>query len=97
LPAIPKRITDARRRRLEDERIIWIYFTPYGNPRKMLDVTVSIFPDENPQGQAIWNVWHRHGSKSAFMKYHNKTWKMLRNFESEENSYPLFKESDFDD
>ena len=97
LPAIPKRITDARRRRLEDERIIWIYFTPYGNPRKMLDVTVSIFPDENPQGQAIWNVWHRHGSKSAFIKYHNKTWKMLRNFESEENCYPLFKESDFDD
>jgi hypothetical protein len=97
LPAIPKRITDARRRRLEDERIIWIYFTPYGNPRKMLDVTVSIFPDENPQGQAIWNVWHRHGSKSAFIKYHNKTWKMLRNFESEENCLPLFKESDFDD
>ena len=97
LPAIPNRITDAKRRQLEDERIIWVYFTPHGNPRKMLDITVEIFPDENPQGKAVWNVWHRHGSKSAFIKYHNKTWKMLRNFESEENCYPLFKESDFDD
>lgn len=81
----------------QSERAISVYFTPVGNPRKMLDVTVVLVPDQNPSGQAGWNVWRGHGSKKAFIEYHNKIWKRVRAFETNPNScLPLLKEEDFD-
>ncbi len=59
---------------LEFERAIRVRFTPRGNARKVLDITVVFVPDENPAGQAGWNVWAHHSSKQDFLKCHNETW-----------------------
>lgn len=95
-PAVPDRMLKEKRAQLRWTRYIRLFFTPHGNPRKMLDVTVVMVPDENPQGQVVWNIWHPHGSKSEFIKHHNKMWKWVRKMEPEEKCLPLFKESDFD-
>jgi len=64
----------------------------------MLDITVVLIPDGNPDNQAQWNIWHQHGSKEAFIKWHNKTWKMVRAFETDPNQLlPLLKLEDFDE
>ena len=79
------------------ERSIHINFTPVGNPRKMLDVTVVFMPDKNPGGQTGWNVWHRCGSKKAFIEQFNVTWSKNRTWSSNPNACPpILKEEDFD-
>ena len=82
----------------EAERVHTLSFVPYGNPRKMLDITVLIIPDGKPDNQAKWNIWHQHGSKEAFINCHNKTWKKVRAFETDPNQLlPFLKLEDFDE
>ncbi|MBQ6552207.1 MAG: hypothetical protein IJL83_01105 [Clostridia bacterium] len=50
-----------------------VSFTPEGNKRKVLDITVHFIPLKNPEGQCAWCVWRYHGSKRAFIENHNKT------------------------
>lgn len=93
LPKAPDRAPIMKQK----ERSIYINFTPVGNSRKMLDITVVFVPDQNPLGQTGWNVWHAHGSKKAFIEYHNKIWKRVRAVETNPDScLPLLKEEDFD-
>ena len=93
LPKAPDRAPIMKQK----ERSIYINFTPVGNPRKMLDITVAFVPDQNPLGQTGWNIWHAHGSKKAFIEYHNKIWKRVRAIETNPDScLPLLKEEDFD-
>ena len=76
---IPPKVDDnlpvIKQRRIESERSIKVRFIPHGNPRKVLDITVALVPDKNIQGQTVWNVWHRFGSKSAYIEERNKTWR----------------------
>ena len=79
------------------ERRIGLEFIPRGDPRKALDITVSVVPDHSPEGQILWNVWKPWGSKGAFIDYHNKIWKRVRVFEADESQcLPILKEDDFD-
>ena len=97
-PGIRGRMKPEKRYQLEQERMRKISFVPHGNPRKMLDVTVLIIPDGNPDNQAKWNIWHQHGSKEAFINWHNKIWKKVRAFETDPNQLlPLLKLEDFDE
>lgn len=59
------------------ERSISVRFMPHGNPRKILDITVALVPDKNPEGQTVWNVWYPHGSKRAFIEEYNRRWATL--------------------
>lgn len=57
------------------ENEIVVRFVPQGNPRKILDITVVLVPDQNPLGQTAWNVWYSHGSKAKFIEQYNESWK----------------------
>lgn len=98
IPAGPsRRLKREKRWELMVERGIYLEFVPRGDSRKTLDITVTVVPDQNPEGQIQWNVWKPWGSKGAFIVHHNKTWKRVRAFEEDESQcLPLLKEEDFD-
>ena len=54
------------------ERSIGVRFTPNGNVRKFLDITVAFLPHSNPtQGQCTWCVWRHYESKRAYIEAYN--------------------------
>lgn len=87
-PKIDGRLPMRRQMDMESERKICLKFTPHGNKRKLLDITVVLVPDENPAGQIGWNVWQEYGSKAEYIKEYNAR------FTSD--IHPPLKESDFD-
>lgn len=94
---VPQRMRQEKRYQLLMERMRTVSFVPHGNPRKMLDITVVIVPDGNPDNRAQWNVWQPYGSKDEFIKHHNKIWKRMRAFVDDPNELlPLLKREDFD-
>lgn len=61
-----KELLKSKQIKVDREYGITIAFIPHGNRRKVLDITVAFVPDENPEGQASWNVWKHLGSKEMF-------------------------------
>ena len=55
------------KRKSEEEwkRQFGVRFTPEGDPRKLLDITVHFIPLKNPEGQCGWCAWRWYGSKRA--------------------------------
>jgi len=54
------------------KRSFGVRFTPNGNVRKFLDITVAFLPHSNPtQGQCVWCVWRHYESKRAYIEEHN--------------------------
>lgn len=95
-PGVSQRMKSEMRNHLEMERMQKLSFVPHGNPRKMLDITVVVVPDGNPDNQAKWNVWEQYGSKEAFIKHHNKIWKQVRKLEPDPKQWlPLLNKEDF--
>lgn len=96
-PGVTGRMKKEKRWELERQRQFSIHFTPRGNSRKTLDIQIGFVPDENPEGGTWWYVWRNFGSKEAFIKDHNKTWKMVRAYSGDESDcLPYLKASDFD-
>lgn len=96
-PAVTGRMKQEKRWKLESQRIFSIHFTPRGNSRRTLDIQVGFVPDENPEGGTWWNVLRNYGSKEAFIKEHNRIWKLVRAMEEDESScLPYLKRADFD-
>ena len=62
-PCVSRRLRKEKRDVLEYEQRIRLMFTPQGNPRKMLDITVAFIPHEHRQGGTQCNIWHPYGSK----------------------------------
>jgi hypothetical protein len=64
------------RRAMEEEfkREFGLRFTPEGNERKRLDITLHFIPLKNISGQCGWCVWAHSGSKKAYIEQHNRTW-----------------------
>lgn len=98
---IPSKVDDrlpvSKRMRVETEHSINVEFVPHGNPRKILDITVVLVPDKNPEGQTGWNVWHRWGSKKAFIDQFNQTWdKYRKQTLNPDTCPPILKEEDYD-
>ncbi len=56
------------------KRAFGVRFTPEGDPRKLLDITVHFIPLKNPEGQCGWCVWLYNGSKRAFVEEYNHRW-----------------------
>lgn len=63
-------------------REIIVDFVPKGNPRKVLDICVTLIPLSNPiNGQSSWNVWQGHyNSKLEFIEEQNKDNKELEQY-----------------
>ena len=95
-PAIPRKLKREKRYMLQSDRTIYIRFTPNGNPRKTLDISVTVLPHANPDGQTSWNAWKTLGSKEALIEEHNKITKRMRAFLDPEECPPLLKREDFD-
>lgn len=75
IPPAPKEGLPMRKAMDEGfRRAVGLRFTPEGNGRKRLDVTVHFIPLRNPAGQCAWCVWRFFGSKRAFVQHHNETW-----------------------
>jgi len=87
MPKVSEKLPLIKIVELESERNITIRFIPRGNNRKMLDVTIVIVPDENPEGAGGWNLWAKYGSKSAYIKEYNNRFG---------NDDLFLKEEDFD-
>lgn len=92
-PKVEELVSWAKRDHLREERSIKVRFIPRGNGRKVLDITVVLYPHENPAGQTAWNVWRCSGSKSKreYIRQQNALWAGIPNSES-----MLLKEEDFD-
>ena len=67
-PDLPPRALAEKRR----TRSFGVRFTPNGNVRKFLDITVAFLPYANPvQGQYAWRVWGHYKTKRAYIEAHN--------------------------
>lgn len=64
------------KRKSEEEwkRQFGVRFTPEGDPRKLLDITVHFIPLKNPEGQCGWCAWWMYGSKRVYIEGQNRTW-----------------------
>lgn len=62
-----------KRMNMEFEREIGIRFTPVGNPRKVLDIKLVIYPLANSsEGQTSWYVYRYDGSKRKYIEEYNR-------------------------
>ena len=75
-PAVSESIPLMKRMNLEFEKEIGIRFTPIGNPRKVLDIKLVVYPLANSmEGQTSWYVYRYAGSKRKYIEEHNSRWK----------------------
>lgn len=79
------------------ERSITVRFVPHGSPRKILDITVVLVPDRNPEGQYGWNVWKKWGFKETLIKQLNRIWDGSRASGTPEVFLPILWEGAFDE
>ena len=94
-PKVDDRLPRSKRFSEESKNSIIVRFVPHGNPRKILDITVVLVPDKNPEGQTGWNVWHHYGSKEKFIEQFNKGWELPRAM-SPATTPPVLRIEDFD-
>jgi len=94
-PKVDDRLPMSKRFSEESKHSIIVRFVPHGNPRKILDITVVLVPDKNPEGQTGWNVWHHSGSKEEFIEQFNKGWELPRAM-SPATTPPVLRIEDFD-
>lgn len=72
-PAVSEAIPLMKRMNMEFEREIGIRFTPVGNPRKVLDIRLVIYPLANSmEGQTSWYVYQYDGSKRKYIEEYNR-------------------------
>lgn len=72
-PAVSEAIPLMKRMNMEFEREIGIRFTPVGNPRKVLDIRLVIYPLANSmEGQTSWYVYRYDGSKRKYIEEYNR-------------------------
>ena len=74
LPGIKEGLPILKAMEEEFKRGFGVRFTPEGDERKRLDITLHFIPLKNVSGQCAWCVWLRSGSKKAFIEQHNRTW-----------------------
>ena len=60
-----------KRFREESKRTFGVSFTPVGNSRKILEITVVLVPDKNPQGGTVWNILQYYSSKEELIQEYN--------------------------
>ena len=88
----PRKILD-----LEFERSLIVRFTPEGNARKRLDITVHFIPLKNPMdGQCGWRVWSGYESKRAFIEATNKQYASLPEPFRSNDAFKQMNPDDFD-
>lgn len=74
-PAVSRDIPEMKRMDLEFKKQFGVRFVPQGNPRKVLDIKVAIYPLENSRdGQAVWYVYRYSKTKEEYIKEHNMGW-----------------------
>jgi len=74
-PAVSETIPLMKRMNLAFEREIGIRFTPVGNPRKVLDIKLVVYPLANSMdGQTSWYVYRYDGSKKKYIEEYNRRW-----------------------
>lgn len=72
-PAPDEKLSYAKREKLKSERRIIFRYTPNGNNRKFLDITICVAPLQNLEdGQCVTYVWKSFSSKKKFIAYCNK-------------------------
>lgn len=91
---IPKAVDPSvplmKKMKLEFEKAFGVRFFVSGNPRKLLDVKVSIIPLENFQkGSDTWFVYKLAKSKRAYIEQYNSTWNGDSNMQLNPDDFDL--------
>lgn len=97
-PAPDKNLSYKKREKLESERRIIFRYTPHGNNRKFLDITIRVAPLRNLEdGQCVTYVWEPYGSKKRFIARRNE-WCLTRSSYGyfPEDTIGLIREEDYD-
>lgn len=84
LPGIKEGLPVRKAMDEEFKRKFGLRFTPEGNERKRLDITVHFIPLRNVSGRCDWCVWLHSGSKKAFIEQYNQNWGMFQMFQLED-------------
>ncbi|MBQ6288268.1 MAG: hypothetical protein IJK71_03370 [Clostridia bacterium] len=96
-PAVNQNLPSRKVWDLEFERQLNVRFTPEGNPRKRLDITVHFIPLKNPiDGQCGWRVWAGYKSKRAFIEATNQQHASLSKKFQESEAFKQMNPDDFD-
>ena len=74
LPGVKPGLPPMKALKEQSRRSFGLRFTPEGDGRKRLDITVHFIPLKNPEGQCFWRVWMFSGSKKAYIEEYNRTW-----------------------
>lgn len=77
LPGVKDGLSPMKAMNEEFRRSFGLRFTPEGNERKRLDITLHFIPLKNPSGQCGWCVWLPSGSRKEFIERHNRTWSAI--------------------
>jgi hypothetical protein len=64
---VNRKLPPQRFQKEEFNREFLIRFTPEGNPNKILDISLTVFPLKYPELKCVWCVWHHSGSKREFI------------------------------
>lgn len=90
-PKVDDRLPPRKMHDKQYENHIAVRFIPHGSSRKLLDITVALVPDKNPDGAFSWNVLRQYASKAELVAHYNE-------MECEFPGYnvTLLREEDFD-
>jgi hypothetical protein len=93
-PGVSDIVPPMKRDKMEYEREIGVRFTPYGNPRKVLDIRIILYPLTNRrEGQISWYVYKYFGSKHEYIKHQNN---YIMNYHTSWSEDELFNPEDYD-
>lgn len=87
----PRKLFDKRH-----ENSVTVRFIPHGNPRKILNITVVLMPDKNPDGLFSWNVLDHYSSKAELIARYNDGQYMFLELRDPDYVPDLLHEEDFD-
>lgn len=97
-PAPDKKLSYAKRSKLEYERSFIFRYTPNGNNRKFLDIRICVAPLQNwIGGQDVTFVWKPHGSKKKFIEWQNERCRERTEYGYfPEDTIGMIREEDYD-
>ena len=92
-PAVSDDLPPVAKQNLASKRSFGVRYTPYGNKRKFLDITVTLLPLSNNSGLCSWRVWGYSISKRDYIESYNT---MKKRFSGMHGGAELLNPDDYD-
>lgn len=93
--AVGSGMSDIKQSDLIRKKAFGVIFTPVGNARKSLDITLRIYPLTNASDvKGKWRVWNGYKSKIDYINSYNKMWNVFKGVKGIESR--LINPDDYD-